>query len=408
MVIDNELRVKQYRYWQPQYRPQKMTLQEAVERTREALFESVRLRLRSDVPLAFCLSGGVDSGALVSIAGKVFGHEVAAFSIVDSDERYNEYENIMATVRDIGCQHTIVELRPQRMLERLRSLVAYHDAPVATISYFVHSYLSEAIAAQGYRVAFSGTAADELFTGYFDHWMWHLVESSETADFADKLRDWQEHIKPIVRNRRLRDPERFIGNPGLRDHIYHNSEEFHGYSRVDFEGQYEEVQMSDSLLRNRMLNELFYESTPLILHEDDLNSMRYSIENRSPYLDSRLFDVAYSIPTEHLMSDGYSKFPLREAIKGVLNDQVRLDRHKKGFNASVHSIIDVNNIDDRDYILSPSPIYEFVDRAAVERLLERQTLPNHFSKFLFSFISAKIFLEQKVDVESVDMLKLGV
>ena len=161
---------------------------------------------------------------------------------------------------------------------------------------------------------------------------------------------------------------------------------------MDFHETFIEQHYSDALLRNRMLNELFHEVVPAILHEDDLNSMRCSIENRSPYLDTKLFEFAYSIPDEHLIQGGYGKYILREAVKGILNDTVRQDRCKKGFNASIHSLIDLADKKNREFILDESKIYEYIDRDKVERLLEKDTLPNSYSKFLFNFLSAKIFL----------------
>jgi len=148
-------------------------------------------------------------------------------------------------------------------------------------------------------------------------------------------------------------------------------------------------------LRNRMLNELFHEATPLILHEDDLNSMLYSVENRSPYLDTRLQKFAYSIPARHLIKNGYGKYVLRQATKGLLNDQVRLDRRKKGFNASINSIIDLHNSDVQDYILDDrNELFTFIDREKVRSLLLNDNHPNHFSKFIFNLLNTKIFLEQ--------------
>jgi len=130
---------------------------------------------------------------------------------------------------------------------------------------------------------------------------------------------------------------------------------FVGFLKVDFKEDFIEEDYGYSLLRNRMLNELFHESIPVILHEDDLNSMMYSVENRSPYLDSGLFDFAYSIPVEYLIQNGYGKYVLRQAMKGILNDKVRLDRCKKGFNASINSLLDFNDEkrkDTRGYVTS--------------------------------------------------------
>lgn len=382
------------RYWSPVVRPADMTLGEAIDGTRYHLRESMKIRLRADVPLAFCLSGGIDSSALASIAAKELNHEVATFSLIDSDERYNEYENIMATIGDLGCKHTLIDIPQEEALPRLHRLIAYHDMPVSTITYYVHSFLSEAISRSGYKVAFSGTSADELFTGYYDHFILHLYEMRNHPEFSQYMHQWEHYIRGFVRNPYLTNGELYLQNPGARDHIYLNSDEFASYLKVDFSEPFVERQFCGRLLRNRMLNELFEENTPVILHEDDLNSMMYSVENRSPYLDSRLLAFAYSIPDEHLIRDGYAKYILREAVKGILNEKVRTDRMKKGFNASINSVIDFADKADRDYLLDEdAAIFQLVDRQSVERLMQRYPLPNSYSKFLFSFINARIFLE---------------
>ncbi len=395
MVVGADLQTRTYRYWQPVYQPSAhMTVDDAIEGVRQHLFESMRLRLRSDVPLAFCLSGGLDSASIVSVAAKQLNYDVASFSIIEKDERYNEYPNIMATITDTECTHRLIEVSDQGSLERLGRLIAYHDVPVATITYYVHSLLSEAISNAGYKVAFSGTSADELFTGYYDHFLLHLYEMRKHPDYEHYLRDWQEGVAHYVRNPILRNPELYTVDPAFRDHVYDNSKEFQGYLKTDFREEFTETYFCDSLLRNRMMNELFCEATPVILHEDDLNSMCYSIENRSPYLDSRLFNFAYSIPSEFLIQKGYGKYILREAVKGVLNDQVRLDRKKTGFNASINSVVDLQNREVREYLLDEkADIFNLLRRDKVMELFSLDRAPNHYSKFIFSFINARIFLE---------------
>ncbi len=394
LAVDGAGKTELRRYWQPSYRPRPMKFEEAVAGLRELLVESVKLRLRSDVPLAFCLSGGVDSGALVSIAAKLLGAEVHAYSILDTDERYDERDNIQATVRDAGCRNTLITLRPgQDHLDKIRRLVAYHDAPVATISYYVHSLLIEAMARDGFKVVMAGTAADELVTGYYDHFLLHLYELRDHPDFALRRQEWLEYIRPFIRNPLLQDPELYSKHPGFRDHIFDESELFRLYLKDDFREVFAEERYCDSLLRNRMLNELFHETTPVILHEEDLNAMFYSVENRSPYLDRRLFEFAFAIPPEHLIRGGYGKAVLREAMAGILNDTVRLDRRKKGFNASLLSLVDFSDPAARASLLDSSPIFDYLRRDRVEQAFLMKALPNSFSKFLFSFISAKMFLE---------------
>ena len=81
-------------------------------------------------------------------------------------------------------------------------------------------------------------------------------------------------------------------------------------------------------------------------------------------------------------------------MKGILNDTVRLDRRKKGFNASINTLFDFSDEETRAYFLdAESPVFDIVDRDQVANLMDLNPAPNHYSKFLFSFINTKIFLE---------------
>ena len=111
-------------------------------------------------------------------------------------------------------------------------------------------------------------------------------------------------------------------------------------------------------------------------------------------LDSKLFEFAYSIPSEHLIRDGYAKAPLRDAVKGILNEQVRTDRHKKGFNAAFASLIDLDDRAARDRMIEDGPIFDIVDRKKIAKIFDMKDIPNSYSKFMFSFLNAKLFLEQ--------------
>jgi len=79
-------------------------------------------------------------------------------------------------------------------------------------------------------------------------------------------------------------------------------------------------------------------------------------------------------------------------MAGVLNDKVRLDREKKGFNASINSIIDFNNKNHIEYLLDDSKVFDFVNKEKIETLLKRKEYSNSFKKFIFNFINVKIFL----------------
>ncbi|MEE9129330.1 MAG: asparagine synthase-related protein, partial [Phycisphaerales bacterium] len=155
-----------------------------------------------------------------------------------------------------------------------------------------------------------------------------------------------------------------------------------------------EERYCDGLLRNRMLNELFHEAVPPVLHEDDHNAMSQSIENRSPFLDRELFDLAQQIPTRHLIRGGFAKAVLRQAMRGIVPDRILDERRKVGFNASINSFIDFADDEVRSAILDESPIFDHVRKEKIEALLTQHQLPNSKSKFLFYFLNSKMFVEE--------------
>jgi asparagine synthase (glutamine-hydrolysing) len=383
-------------YWQPRFAPDSaMSYDDAVAGTRERVLRSVKLRLRADVPLAFCMSGGIDSNALIATAKNVFGYDVHGFTIVNEDERYEEQDMIDCAVRELGLRHTAIPARTENFLPKLRCLVRQHDSPVATITYFAHWTLMEAVAAHGYRIAISGTAADEIFTGYYDHHLAYLYEvRGDAPRHASAKAEWAAGIGRFVRNPFLQDADAFIRNPAMRDHIFLDAEAFAGYLIPAWAEPFAERALADDLLRNRMLNELTHENVPVILHEDDLNAMYYSIENRSPFLDRDLVDFAFAIPTEHLIQHGLAKAVLRDAMRGIVPAAILDNPRKVGFNAPIFSYMSPSDPDTRAALLDDSPIFDIVHRERIEALLTRATLPNSESKFLFYFLNAKMFVEE--------------
>lgn len=385
-------------YWKPNFQGQddSMSYRTAVSRTREALIRSVELRLRADVPIAFCLSGGVDSNALIAIAKRELGYDVRGFTVMNTDTRYEERDMVETSVRDLRLHHTKVPVDTDNFLNNLRDLVRYHDSPVSTVTYYAQWKLMQAVHEAGYKVSVSGTGADELFSGYFDHHNAYLaaMKEQDNARYLEALENWLAVVGPIVRNPLLQDPHYFVKNPDARSHIFFDSDIFSAMLTEPFTEPFRERHYSPVLLRNRMANELLHESVPVILHEDDLNAMYYSVENRSPFLDTNLFDVSQSIPTRHLVREGRAKSVLREAVRGLAPDAVIENPRKVGFNAPLFDYLDVGNAKIREEILSDSPIFDIVNRREIESILRLEQLTNSRSKFLFSFINAKIFLEE--------------
>ena len=388
-ILDSNLNKKKYKYWNPIIKQnKKLSYGEICEGVNFYLKKSLKIRLRSDVPIAFCLSGGVDSSLLTSIAVKEFNIKANTYSIIDKDERYNEKRNILATVKDLKCKSNLVYLDYKNTIFNLEKLVKYHDCPIATISYLAHSLLSEKISKNNYKVAISGTGADELFTGYYHHHLLYLKTIKNNKYFNKRFIEWKKFVLPLVRNPNLKDLSFKNKNSN-----YEDIDNIKKFMKKILNKDKEKKFNNTDILRNKMLNELFYEVIPVILHHDDLNSMYYSIENRSPFLDKNLFEFANSIPTNFLINNGYQKVVLRDSFKNTLNEQVRLDRHKKGFNASINTIVNFKDPKINSYLFDKSSeINDFVDMKEVKKEIYSNNT-NQFSKFIFSVLNTKIFMD---------------
>lgn len=385
-------------FWQPNFDQQdpNLTYDQAVAQARDALIRSVELRLRADVPIAFCLSGGIDSNALIAIAKRHLGYDVHGFTIANTDTRYEERDMVDTAVRALGIRHTEIPISTDGFLDQLRAQIRAHDAPIYTITYYAQWRLMEAIHTAGYKVSVSGTAADELFSGYYDHHNAYLaaMKHEDEARYQQALEEWQNIVAPIVRNPYLQNPDYFIRRPDAREHIYLDAQLFAEMLHEPFTEAFAETAYSDTLLRNRMANELRHESVPVILHEDDLNAMDYSIENRSPFLDRTLFDVCQRIPMRHLVRAGRAKAVLRDAVRGLAPEPIIDNPRKIGFNVPLRDYLDTADPQVQDELLTDSPIFNLVKREAIEPLLRQDDLPNSRSKFLFNFLCAKLFLEE--------------
>ena len=197
-----------------------------------------------------------------------------------------------------------------------------------------------------------------------------------------------------MRNPLLQSPERFVADPGFRDHIYLGRDQFAALLKIEEPEDFFEAAVYADTLRNRLANEMFHEVVPVILHEDDLNAMYYSIENRSPFLDRPLFEFAQTIPTKLLIRDGYGKVVLRDAMQGVVPDEVLWNHRKVGFNAPVAELLRPDLPETKAWLLADSPVFDVIDRSGFAKLLDNTEIPNSLSKFLFNACCAKIFLER--------------
>lgn len=391
--IEPDGSVTQTRYWAPVFTPQQMCAGEAQERVNAALETAVARSLRADIPVALRLSGGIDSTVAAGIAHLRQGAEIACFSIIEDDWRYDESAMIKLALDHLDVRNHQIRIPKSGFLERLEAMVGYFDGPPLTISYYLHDLVSEAIHQEGYKVSLGGTGADEIFSGYYDHYLFWLATQSDAPDFEALVAGWRNSYGRFVRNPHLQNPHVFTETPEARDHIFLDADQFADYLTDPFDEPHAEVTFTDDLLRNRMLNELQSETVPIMLHDDDLAAMRWSVENRAIYMDRDLIETLLRIPTRHLIQDGLPKALLRKAGSGLVPEEILRNPRKQGINAAVSAMVDFTDPTLRDRLLSDSVFFDIVDRKKFETLLSSDVNRNSESKFLFSLLAARVFVD---------------
>ena len=249
----------------------------------------------------------------------------------------------------------------------------------------------------GIKVSISGSAADEIYSGYIDHFNQFLYQIKSNKVLLSKTKsDWHRYFEKFVQNKDLKKYDLYFKNKNFRNHIYDN------YPNEIFvtkkKSRFYEKKFSADLLRNRMMNELYYEIVPVLLHEDDLNSMNFSIENRTPYLDREIYNFIQTIPTKHFVKNGYLKSILRDSLSKITPNFIIKNRQKKGFNASIYDYIDIRSKRFKSIIESKSKIFNIIKRKKFYDFILKNKSPEN-SKLIFRFLSAKFFLDQNTQID---------
>jgi asparagine synthase (glutamine-hydrolysing) len=401
ITIDKTLKVLKKKYWKlkTDKRTEKLSLKEHVLNTKKLLINAIDLRLVSDVPLSLNLSGGMDSGAICSIASKILGKKLETFSIIDSDNRYNESNLIKTTAKDCGVKNNLIKLNNNiNFLDILKKSTEHNHYPIFTITDLLHYYLSSFVKKRGFKVSLSGAGADEIYGGYYDHYLMVFKElnKSDPKKFKEYLDIWKKNIQPNLRNKFFTKYDLFFKDSNFRGYIFDNFTNNKKFCLQKMKYEFHEKKYFKSLLKNRMANELFHENVPIFMHREDLNSMQFSIENRTPFLDTNLIEYLFSVKGSHLLNQCQNKYLLRASLKGILNKDVLNQKMKYGFNASILSLFNFEDKEIKNFIDQDSEIYNFVDKSKIKNLIKNKNLlkENGNSKFLFTFLSLKTFMDR--------------
>jgi asparagine synthase (glutamine-hydrolysing) len=332
---------------------------EAGERFRDLLTDSVRLRLRSDVPVGAALSGGMDSSALVCLASRL-GARLQTFSAVyRPGDAMDERRYIAAVLDATGAAN--FQVQPEAVLARpgrgapaaFTAFLAQHDEPVGGASIWAQHCVFQLAAEHGVRVVLSGQGADESLTGYrgaLSSLVAELVRRRALQRLAHELRALLPGQSPAAVLRDLLGgtftalrtfvlPAAFSAywlqrrwQRALRDTPYLRLSAL-PTPPLGEPGPYHDAFCARSLLHGYLYRLLTGSSLRTILRYEDRNSMAASVESRAPFLDYRLVELCLALPAEQLCGDGRTKTLLRRGLRDVLPAQVAARRDKVGFAA---------------------------------------------------------------------------
>ncbi len=397
--IDQKLNIKQRRYWNYKKKiNRKLKINEIIKKTKKKLEKSVELQLRSDVPVSLLLSGGIDSPILAGIIRKKYKKNLETFSIVDEkDKRYFETNSIKFLSKKLKLKSNFFSVSNKFTLNKLKKMTQYHDAPVITITSFMQNLLAEKIKKKKYKVCIGGSSADEIFTGFYDHYLMYLYETKKNKnikEYNSTLKNWKKFILPKIRNENFKNYKLFINNPNERNYVYDHHDNLKKFFLKPKKNRFKEIKPTSSLLKNRLLNELFFENVPVYNHEGDLNFMEHSIELRSPFLSKDLYDFMQSVPDKYFMMKGYNKYILRKIGKEYLPNKIVSNRIKTAFNFSIFNLLNFKSKKIIDYVKKDSPIYKILNKKVLlDFFINNKRDVNYLSKFIFSFLSVKVFLD---------------
>jgi asparagine synthase (glutamine-hydrolysing) len=313
---------------------------EILERTEALIRDSVRLRLRSDVPVGAFLSGGIDSSLIVAMASEVATEKLSTFSVGFTETEFDESTFARHIAEKYETDHHDIVVGGMD-LEKFPALVRQFDEPFADPSSIPTYYVTHA-ASRHLKVCLSGDAGDELFAGYPQY----VLEPAE---------EWVDRMPLFLRKLCFGFPARILPE-GFRGKGWLRRSSCDGavrYQRII--GVFDSIERSQLLRQDAgvsvdqnasLLSPFFLDDRPTmesrlladqatyltddILVKVDRNSMLNSLEVRVPFLDHRLVELANAIPMAQKIKDGQQKWVLKELLRNRAPSQIT-QRPKQGF-----------------------------------------------------------------------------
>ena len=333
---------------------------------RHLLEDSIRLEMRSDVPVGCCLSGGMDSSAIVGIAAPMTPYRMRTFTARYHDSSMDEWHYAEQVVKKADVQAESVFALPEDFWRLLPELVWIQEEPFAGPAVYAQWRLMQMIRAGEVPVVLDGQGADEILCGYAKFFYYYLLElwqgGRAIAVIATMMRAMSNGGAHLMQ---FGAAKRYL--PGN-----HGGDKNHGL-RADFFRRHRHRSISrpsGSLAMQQRLDIESY-SLPVLLRYEDKNSMSHSVESRVPFLDHRLIEFAVNLPSDHKFWGGMAKRVMRQALRDVIPRDVLKRRTKLGFGGTFSSWIKALQPRIAAWIMSDrEAIDPFVDRRSLRKLLD--------------------------------------
>ncbi len=334
--------VRLRRYWGIEPQAAVGDLHEAAGLVRESLSEAVRLRLRADVPVGTCLSGGLDSSGVLCLGTAHLGRPLRAYSVAYEGlgPFYDERPHMQAVVAATGAAHRLKCPGPADFWEWLKAAVRVQQEPAAGPGVLSQYAVMEAAHEDGAKVLLDGQGGDELFAGYVAfHLPLALRDRLVGGDWREAWALWRRlpafGRRPLEVLGRAFESELPTGAVRFWRRC-RGTGDWAAPLRADFRSQHCHPpppleQRGDEALNSRLYWDLVRDILPSLLRYEDRNSMAFSIEARVPYLDVHLVENAFTLSGTVKQTRDQSKAVLRQALAGVVPTAVLERQDKLGY-----------------------------------------------------------------------------
>lgn len=308
----------------------------AVERYRALLEDSVRLRLRSDVKVGTCLSGGLDSSSIAAIASAKHAEQseqpFTAITAASTNPANDESDYAQLVAHKSGLDWNLTKPSSDDFLKIAEELVRVQEKPFGGPSLVMQYYVFRKAKDLGCKVMLDGQGGDETLLGYERYYVAYILSlpfARAVVAFFHSSRNSRLKIRQILfylvyflfagaRKTYLRRRNHFL----KREYL----------DGVSWDWLQRRSTANRDLVELQKL-EIASVQLPHLLRYEDRNSMAHSIESRLPFIDYRLVELALSLPDEFKIRDGWTKYLLRKSAEPYLPTEVTWRRSKFGFDA---------------------------------------------------------------------------